>query len=313
MNRNPVRLMCLMALALMLVSAGCGGGDEGGEKSAEDFRVPDSLLASIEGYKITIDEYHPIRGGVIANKDILIQYPARQIARFIATNTFDYAYKAYGEVSRTIGRPSSNQIVLIGAKDLPEYQYLTKKEWWYYGVIQGDTLYFEPFDVLMKRYDMMSERSLAEIGITQKIAQMALIRLSRDKIPMWLRESIASYMAGEKAILMSQAIEFEKEYIGLKFSVEDIEKNLSLAENRVYTRLSMFIAYTMLENLMESHSLEEIVGFVRKLGEGFSLDQASTDVFGMDYGQLLEKVSLKEDFTHYLDEMPRVKREEGQK
>ncbi len=307
-TRSVVLAVFVLAAAL----PGCGKDGDKGKKSADDFRIPDSLLTPIEGFNITIDEYHPIRGGVLANKDIELHYPASHIARYLATSNFGFAFNAHRKVLQDIGRPAPGGIVIIGAKDLAEYQFLTKKEWWYYGVIQGDTLYFEPFDVMMKRYDRVSRRSLGEIGLTQKISQMALKNLSRDRIPLWMRESIASWLAGEKSILKAQAAEFNKELIGYNPGLEELERNLSEAVDRGPTRVSFFIAYTMLENLLEKHAMSEIIVFARRLGEGAAIDDASREVFGMDYGKLVETVGIKGDFTDYLEDLlQEVPRKDG--
>lgn len=299
----------IFLLAAILVN-GCGG-DSKKESSKGDFRVPDSLLAPIEGYGITVDEYHPVKGGVIANKDIELHYPPSDIAKYISTNNFGYAYEAFQEVAKHIGRPADGQVVIIGSKDLAEFKYLTRKEWWYYGVNQGDTLYFMPFNVMMKRYDIFTRRSLSQIGLIQKLAQMALDRKSGGKIPVWLREGIASFVANEKSILQMQAIEFEVEMLGFNPSVEDLNGYLDKAEDRAFVRVSYFIAYTMLERLMESFTLREIVSFVGELGEGKSLDQASGEVFGMDYASMTEKIMLEDDFSIYLKEVPRGRAGEG--
>ncbi|MCK4538839.1 MAG: hypothetical protein KAV42_08600 [Candidatus Krumholzibacteria bacterium] len=301
--KNKLMVMMIFLLAAGLVN-GCGG-DSKKESSEEDFRVPDSLLAPMEGYGILVDEYHPVRGGVIANKDIALHYPPSNIAKFISTNNFGYAYEADQEVVKHIGRPADGQVVIIGAKDLAEYKYLTKKDWWHCGVIQGDTLYFMPFNIMMQRYDIFTRRSLAQIGLTQKLAQMALNRKSDGKIPTWLREGIASFVANEKPILQMQAIEFETEMLGFNPEVEELDRHLDMVEDRAFVRVSSYIAYTMFERLMESFTLKEILSFVGKLGEEKSLDQASGEVFGMDYVSMIEKIKLEDDFTVYLKDVPR--------
>lgn len=290
----------LLALALAAAMTGCGKKAEKDQDSAEKFRVPDSLLTPIEGYRITIDEYHPVNGGVMANKDIELHYPPSNIARFIVTTNFGVAFNARKKVEQEIGRPFPGRIVIIGAKDLDEYRFLTRKEWWYYGVMQGDTLYCAPFDVMMKRFDVTSQRPISEIALTQKIAQMALRNMSGDKLPLWMREAVASWIAGEKSILEVQAIEWGKELVGFNPPVEELEGHLREASDRGATRVSFFISYKMLENLLESHPMSEIMAFAGRLGEGAELDEASKESFGMDYGTLIETVRMKGEFMDYL-------------
>ena len=290
----------LFVLALAAAMAGCGKKAEKDQDSAENFRVPDSLLTPIEGYGITIDDYHPVNGGVMANKDIELHYPASSIARFIVTTNFGVVFNARKKIEREIGRPFPGRIVIIGAKDLDEYRFLTRKEWWYYGVLQGDTLYCAPFDVMMKRFDVTSQRPVSEIALTQKMAQFALRNMSGDRMPLWMREAVASWIAGEKSILEVQAIEWGKELIGFNPPVEELDGYLRDASDRGTTRVSFFISYKMLENLLESHPMSAIMAFAGRLGEGADLDEASREIFGVDYATLIGTVRMKGEFMDYL-------------
>ena len=89
-----MRLVCRSAVIVLLsaalvLSAGCGGDKkEDTSADSEEFRVPDSLLSPIEAYNLVVDEYHPVNGGIMANNDVELRYPARDVARFIATKSF---------------------------------------------------------------------------------------------------------------------------------------------------------------------------------------------------------------------------------
>ncbi|MBN2183951.1 MAG: hypothetical protein JW746_01350 [Candidatus Krumholzibacteriota bacterium] len=306
MTKRRISMIFVAVLALaMAVTAGCGDrSKDKKESSGEGFRIPDSLLASIEGYKLVRDDYHPVKGGVMANRDIELHYPSSNISRYIAVKNFGFVLSAYNLAKEKIGRPADGTIVVIGAKDLDEYQFLTRKEWWYYGEILGDTLYLEPLDVMLKRYDSATERTFAEIGTIQKISQMALRNISKDRIPLWMREGAASILADEGSVLHIQAFEFKDELLGFEPDVDELDNHLKLAMFKGETRISFFIAYTMVQNLLESSSFEDLVSFASRLGEGKSLDEASESVFGMNYSALVEKVSLKNDFTTYLGDLP---------
>ncbi|MBN2069886.1 MAG: hypothetical protein JW814_00400 [Candidatus Krumholzibacteriota bacterium] len=304
MNRIAGRKV-LAALALaMVIGAGCSEKSDEKKMAGDDFRIPDSLLAPIAGYNLVRDDYHPIRGGVMANNDIELQYPASEIGRYIAVRNFGLVQTAYDIARERIGRPAKGRIVVVGAKDMSEYKFLTRKEWWYYGVMQGDTLYLEPLDVMLKRYDFVTKRTFAEIAILQKISQMALKNISAGRLPLWMREGTASTIANERPILQLQAFEFNKQMLGFNPTVDKLEDYLEIADDKAITRISFFIAYTMVENLLKSHSFEDIVSFAARLGRGESLDEASEGVFGIDYEALVEKVRLKKDFTYYIGELP---------
>jgi hypothetical protein len=288
---NGMRQLTIVLLGCLLIATAIGcekESDKGDTASKEEFRIPDSLLAPLQGYKLTRDDYHPIEGGVMANADIELHYPASNVARYCATKIFGFARDGLNKVTEQIARPTTGPIVLIGAKDLDEYKFLTRKEWWYYGLIQGDTIYFEPFDIMIKR-------GIAEVSVVQRIAQVALKRISNDSLPLWLRESIASYISGEREIVMMQVEEFRRQDWDIDPSPEAIEQDLRAAEVRADSRIAFGAAFRMLENLLEFSTLDDAVRFARLLGNGRSLDEASRDVFGIDYESLIEKVRVDKE------------------
>ena len=273
----------MLAFAVAL-AAGCGKGSKN-RAEEEKLRVPDSLLAPIAGYHLTVDEYHPVRGGVMANGDIELRYPAMEADRYLAVRTFGYLMKGYERVAKEIGRPASGKIVVIGSKDLDEYRVVTRKEWWYYGAIDGDTIYFEPFDVMIKRH-------IADVGYTQRLAQAALNRRSGGRIPPWLREAVATRLAGEGAIIKMQSEEFRLAGQRLDFSPDEIDVAIAAGEDRYHSRVSYYGAYRMLENLLAFAGMNDVYLFVDKLGAGMSLDEASQAAFGMGYEALLDRVRV---------------------
>jgi hypothetical protein len=182
-------------------------------------------------------------------------------------------------------------VVCIGSNDLDEYKFLHKKEWWYYGVIKGDTIYFAPYKIMLKRFDKESEQTVAEIAFRQRMAQMALRERSGGRIPMWMREAIASYVAGEKEVIKAGAAQWREEFEGFKATEDELNNYLEVADGLALTRVSFYIALQMLENLLEISSMEEILSFLDLLKEGKTFDQASQSVFGMDYRTLIERIS----------------------
>jgi hypothetical protein len=281
-----MRIRNILALLLMLaIAAGCGKGSKEKEKGKEAFRVPDSLLSAINSYGLVVDEYHVINGGVMANAQIELRYPASEIARYVAVRSFGAAKDAYEKVSKAVGRPAEKKLVIIGASDLDEYRLLTRKEWWYYGVVRGDTIYFEPLDILMRR-------KIFEVSIAQRIAQAALNRRSNGRIPLWLKEALASQIAGEKDILDIQMPEFQHEGRNMYPSPEEIESAVAAGTDRGETRIACHASYRMLEKLLATHSMDNILSFLDRLKEGKTLDQSSQEAFGIGYDALMDKIRI---------------------
>lgn len=289
--KMKARIVGFLICGMIVIAAiGCGQKTEEGEgvDSGDKFRIPDSLLEARARFKLTRDDYHPIKGGVMANALIEMHYPANERARLLAVKTFGVAYEGCHMVIETVGRPADGQLVLIGAKDLAEYQLLTRKEWWYYGYIAGDTIYFEPYDLLFRR-------GIVDVSIPQKIAQAALIRRSGGKIPLWMRESLASNVAGEGDILKMYGRGLKMQEVDVLLSPEEIETLLAEATDRDKTRAAFYASYIMLENLLKFAPLDDVLGFTDKLRDGSSLDEASRALFGMGYEELLDRVRIDKE------------------
>ncbi len=281
--------VAVIILLSLLIIAGCGDGEK--EKSGDKaFKVPDSLLTDKDQFELVKDSYHPVKGGDIANEDILVHYPPTEMYEFLSGKIFGIAFNSYTEIEDKIGRPAEGRVTCIGASTMDEYKLLTRKDWWYYGTIKGDTIYFEPYNIMLKRYDRASKQNIAQIGFRQRFAQMALDRLSEGGIPTWLKESMASYYAGEGYVLKAQAAQWREEYFDFRVTADELNGYLEEAQDMALTRVSYYIAYQMFENLMELSSEDQILDFVKKLGEGRSLDQASTEIFGFDYETLISKI-----------------------
>lgn len=278
--RNIVLALVIVAMAL---GAGCGKGKN---KDQESFRIPDSLLAPIEGYGLTVDEYHPVNGGIMANAQIELHYPASEVARYISVKAFGYLKSGYEVVSKEIGRPAEGKLVVIGTKDLDEYLLMTRKEWWYYGVVKGDTIIFEPLDIMIKR-------SIIECGATNRIAQAAISRRSGGRAPAWLKEAVAVEVANERPILDIQMPEWERDGSwNMNPSPEAIDEAIADGSDRGRSRIAYHAAHRMLQKLLVNHSMDNVLSFFDRLREGKSLEEASAEAFGIGYRALIDKVRI---------------------
>jgi hypothetical protein len=275
----------VISTAALLLFSGCSKEEEGDKAAKEEFRIPDSLLAPFTEIRLLRDDYHPVDGGVMADERIELHYPPSSIARYVALSSFDLARKAYDKVSKEIGKPSEGMLVLIGTADLEEYRFLTRKEWWYYGFVRGDTIYFEPLDIMLKR-------TIADEAITQKIAQAALLRRSNGRMPVWLREALASRIADEREIIMMQVEQFKLQGLSIDPPPEVVEESLTAAIVMADTRIAFGAAFRMLESLLESYEIEDIMKFIDALGAGGTLDEASRTAFGKDYASILDMISV---------------------
>ncbi len=276
------KIVLAASLAACALAFGCGKEKE---QDKEAFRIPDTLVSVLESYRLTVDEYHPVRGGVMANRQIELHYPAAEYMRFVAAKSFGYLKASYELVTSEIGRPSEGPLVVIGTADLDEYRLMTRKEWWYYGLVRGDTIVFEPFDTMIKRM-------IAEPSFTNRVAQVAINRRSGGRAPLWLKEAVATRVANEGEILKIQMPELEHEGRIMNPGPERIEQAIAEGTDRGESRVAYYAAYRMLEKLLASHSMDNVLSFFDRLREGKTLDEASTAAFGIPYAALIEKVRI---------------------
>ena len=279
------RFGIVAALLVIALAAGCGKSAKEHTQGKEAFRLPDSLLAPIAGYHLTVDTYHVTNGGVMANPQIELHYPSSEIARFVAVKTFGFAKNAYEKVTKEIGRPADGKLVIVGTADLDEYLLMTRKEWWYYGFVKGDTIIFEPLDIMLKRM-------IAEQAVTNRIAQAAVNKRSGGKSPFWLKEALASRIAGEIEILKIQVPEAEKDGRNMNPSPAAIESAIAAGKDREDSRVAYYAGCRMLDKLLTMHSMDNVLSFLDRLKEGKSLDEASTVAFGVSYDALIDKIRI---------------------
>lgn len=272
-------------LLIVFIAMGCGEEKKESDASKNDFRIPDSLLSPLDGYKLTRDDYHPVRGGIMESVEIVLHYPPSEVARYVAVETFGAAIDAYRLARENIGPVADGKIVLIGTENLDEYRFLTRKEWWYYGVVKGDTIYFEPLDIMLKR-------TILNEGVTQKITQIALEKRSGGRIPLWMKEGIASRVADEWPIIRTQMAEFRDGVYDTAPSPERIEEVLEAADDRPLTRIAFYCSYVMVNRLVDEFGMERILTFLDLLAGGQSKNEASMEAFGVEYDSLLDGIRL---------------------
>ncbi len=278
------RLISVLII-LLLVTAACGEKEQEDRDAKEAFRIPDSLLSPLDGYRLTRDDYHPIRGGIMESNEIVLHYPASEVARYVAVETFGAARDAYRLILEEIGPPSDGRVVLIGASDMEEYRFLTRKEWWYYGVVKADTIYFEPLQVMLKR-------TILKVGITQKMAQMALDKRSGGRLPIWMKEGLASRIADEWPILRTQRAEFEGGIYDMTPPPERLTQILEEADDRPLTRIAFYCAYVMVDRVVSRFGMDSVMKFIDLLADGKSYDESSGEAFGLSYSDLIDAVRL---------------------
>ena len=139
---------------------------------------------------------------------------------------------------------------------------------------------------------------------------MAFDGLSAGRIPIWMKEAAASYVAEERAVLRMQILQFEDQLVGFSPSLDELDRAILAGDDMALSRLSYFFAYRMLENLLEKVEFSNVTRFARRLGEGASLDEASREEFGMSYMEMVAAVRPA-DIMDGAGPLPEIKNKEG--
>jgi hypothetical protein len=138
----------------------------------------------------------------------------------------------------------------------------------------------------------MLKRHVAETGIANRIAQVAIDRRSGGRSPFWLKEAVATRIAGEVEILKIQMPELQFAKTNMNPSPEAIETAIAEGKDRSTSRASYYAAYRMLDKLLTMHSMDNVLSFFDRLKEGKTLDEASVEAFGIGYQALIDKIRV---------------------
>lgn len=274
---------------------GCNKGEEqtqtAGPKGVPRYQVPadldrnlnptelDSLRTMKASQGITRDEYWEDYGGVLANDVIEVWYPDGKVNILQGAAMFKHAVAARKKLQNVFGRVPERRAVIICSGNVEVYVWATGREWWTYSTIRGDTISLQaPID--------LHTRGLLPVVGPREYFEWAIVQLTDGHAPRWLQEGLASYLAGEAAILEDMRQDFAA--LGpIAIPPAETERVLAAEKERRESRRAAYNAYRMTEEIAKKHGEPALVAWVNALAQSTDLDATAQAAFGVGYQALL--------------------------
>lgn len=289
-GRIGTRLTFAATAALVLAS--CSEKEPAGEKTAvKRYTVPasldrelnnaelDSLSQMRRTHGITRDEYWDGYGGVLANDVLEVWYPDGKLNALQGMAMIKLASEARARTQQVFGTVPAERAVIVCAGDIDVYTSSTGRQWWHYSRIEGDTISIQP------PINLHTRGLLTVVG-PREYYEWAIGKISKHRAPRWIEEGLASYLAGEAAVLEELRVDTGGNPIGM--STKEMESALAKESDRQETRRAYYNAYRTVEQIVKAHGEEAMGRFVVALGANDDLDAASKAAFAADFDDVVE-------------------------
>jgi hypothetical protein len=189
------------------------------------------------------------------------------------------------EVPALLGLATTDTLVIFNPDNAQHYTELTGQGIWRLYALDGDTCTMQPFPVLMAR-------TLDTHGAFMVVTDWILQENIEQDLPPWLHQGIVEYVGEDGVHLTSYMREFRNAGPVL-LSPAEIDAKLTGGVDpddgmdRVMFRRACYGSFLMVWQLVENEGgLEALREFLDLAATGVDLDQASTQVYGMNLGQL---------------------------
>lgn len=293
---NYQRVLTLGALLLAApLTIGCDGEKPdmprvtpaGDESKIRNFTAEeiDSLQALKRRNRITRDEYWDDRGGVLANDVVEVWYPPGKLTVSHGMYVLDYAMKCRRDIERQVGHVPEGALTIICTQTMEAYTEFTGRQWWHYSSIEDDRIVYQPVPVL-------AARGILDIALPRELYEWAIGRVTKGKLPRWMAEGTASFLAAEDAILEANLSEFPDEPV--KMSPAEVEAALQTDVAKKTSRFAYYNSVMMVKRLEQEFGQDALMAMLASLADGASLDDAAQSAFQLSYAEL---VARADDWT----------------
>jgi hypothetical protein len=307
MRRAPQFVVLFVGLAIAL---GCGKSSDEGTETAQrakpkkmptqqhfptpahlqQYKVTDRRLSGAimdtlrhlkKKHNVTRDEQWPGEGGVLANDFFEVWYPEGVAVISHAMRVVNDMMYARAKFARVFGDAPMEPLVILLPPYLDQYKEWTGRDYWHYSDLRADTMTIQPIYILQKR-------GLLDVALPHEYFQWAIGRFTNFGAPRWVEEGLASYLSEDGWVLEQIVGEFPEE--ARDVPVERIEEALVLEEIRADTRVAYYLAYRMVQSLVERYGEEKLVEAILLMAQGHGMDDACQRVYGMGYKDVCDLV-----------------------
>jgi len=284
------------ALLVGIAAAAASCGEKGGEQKAPPDHATlsrtgqvlqerqltqaelDTLRAMKHRFDITRDQYWDGKGGVLGNEWLEVWYPTGNLTPTHGMAVVERVSRARDNARLLFGRLPDGKLTIVCAESMESYTEATGQEWWHYSRIQGDKIELQPVATI-------ALRGLIDTAVIREYYEWLIERLSEHKAPPWVTEGFASLLSGERDVVDSYVGEFPKDNHVLSFA--DMERALADQKDRKRTRIALYNALHMVDQLSLAHGNAALAGWITDLGDGDGRDEAARRRFGKPWNEVV--------------------------
>jgi len=241
-------------------------------------QVRDTLQTLKKEYRITRDEYWRNQGGVLGNEFFEVWYPAGRVTVTHGMHAFGLFMEAQEKFQNFFGDSPPDRLIIFTTAHIEDFRELTKRDFWFYSEVVGDSITMQPVWIL-------SKRGLDGVAIPHEYYQWAVGKLTGYTAPRWLEEGVASYLAEEGELLESQILEFPDR--AERIEVERLQEILNSEEDKADSRQAYYHSFMMVQTLVNRYGEEKLRDVVVNLTKGEGLTESFENAYGMDYEKIM--------------------------
>ncbi len=184
----------------------------------------------------------------------------------------DLAWKDVGE---RLGFTPTVMLSVYTPAEVEDYKRVAGVDVWITHLVSGPYILMQPVDVLFRR-------TLAGHAAYAAVAQALLDLQTHGRIPMWLREGIASYLAQEGFEHLSFMAEFRAAGQPVLMTPSEVESNVYPLVDRRAGRIARYNAFLMVWHLSETYGWDRVQALLAAVNAGAHFDDAVQAVYGME-------------------------------
>lgn len=255
---------------------------KGRDKGELQGNILDTLRVKKKRFNITRDQYWDEHGGVLGNDYFEVWYPVGRTTVTHGMYVFEELMPARKKFETFFGEVPEDLLVITSSPTMEAYNKSTGREWWYYSVIEGDSITFSPVFILFKR-------GISPVAVPHEYYQWAIQKITNYGVPRWLEEGMASYLSGEGKLLLDQMYEFKEDDTSM--TPQRIEDVLQGEAARKESRIAYYHSYRMVGKLVDTYGEEKLKRAILAVGRGNTVNDAFKTVLGVDYDEALKIAS----------------------